>query len=173
MARPLSFGSTYLNETHLSWYAYSRGFFFLWSGEGWLHWFGSYKNLFGPLVDDDWINKISIDPSSNNEWIWWPCSLKATIAHAIYDHLNGNMIGQTSLKGWHYIWKLRSIPKVKLFIWKMGHGKLPTGSYLYNIMWVIPQTALFVVWKLKLHNTLFVLMLKLDSAGLTPFNLLA
>lgn len=35
--------------------------------------------------------------------------------------------------GWHNIWHLTAIPLVKFFIWKMTHGKLPSGAYLYNI----------------------------------------
>lgn len=36
-------------------------------------------------------------------------------------------------KGWHSIWKLGVMPRIKIFVWKLSHGKLITGVYLYHL----------------------------------------
>lgn len=35
--------------------------------------------------------------------------------------------------GWSTIWKLRVMPKVKIFIWKLAQGKIPTSAFLYHV----------------------------------------
>ncbi|KAJ0974964.1 hypothetical protein J5N97_016929 [Dioscorea zingiberensis] len=35
--------------------------------------------------------------------------------------------------GWKKLWKLKIIPKIKIFLWKMLHGRLPTSQYLQSL----------------------------------------
>ncbi|XP_039128406.1 uncharacterized protein LOC120264644 [Dioscorea cayenensis subsp. rotundata] len=59
-------------------------------------------------------------------------------------------------RGWNLIWKLLVPPRVKIFVWKLAHGKLPTGNYLYNInigpdtsctlCGLFPETADHLLW---------------------------
>lgn len=88
------------------------------------------ENVFGPNLDWNWIENISIDSSSSY----------TSIVPVIYDHLNLTRESSHSWTGLHNIWKLSVIPRVKVFIWKMAHGKFPSGAYLYNIR-VCPYMA--------------------------------
>ena len=51
----------------------------------------------------------------------------------VYSHLNDNALASSNWIGWRNIWKLEAAPRVKVFFWKLAHGKLPAGAYLYNI----------------------------------------
>lgn len=82
--------------------------------------FNLLENLFGPSLDWSWISIINFEFSAENNWIWWPCSLKASIAPTVYDYLNDNSPLQTFWKGCYYVWGLTVIPHVKMFIWKLA-----------------------------------------------------
>lgn len=86
-------------------------------------------HIFGSNLDWDWINNIKIDFDAQNHWIWGPRTLKASIESTVYDYL---VIGDPNpWPGWHHIWKLCVLPRIKIFTWKMAHGKLPTGCQPY------------------------------------------
>ncbi|XP_039123400.1 uncharacterized protein LOC120260021 [Dioscorea cayenensis subsp. rotundata] len=72
-----------------------------------------------------------------------------------------------SWAGWNHIWKFMVIPRVKVFLWKVAHGKLPNGAYLYNLnlrpvsichfcrlhsetiehlLWVIMASVAWLIW---------------------------
>lgn len=88
------------------------------------------SNIFGQNLDWKWINKIDAN-APKNFWIWGHETIKITLASTVYDHLN--ICDAKDWFGWHRIWRLRVIPLIKIFIWKMFHGKLPTGAYLYDL----------------------------------------
>ncbi|XP_039113810.1 uncharacterized protein LOC120249385 [Dioscorea cayenensis subsp. rotundata] len=91
------------------------------------------SELFGNNLTHVILNNTSFDNVASNEWVWRPISSKASTVAAIYEHLNSDGPSTDAWVGWRLIWKLRVTPRTKIFIWKLAHGKLPTGDYLYNI----------------------------------------
>ncbi|XP_039119408.1 uncharacterized protein LOC120255712 [Dioscorea cayenensis subsp. rotundata] len=111
-------------------------------------------HTFGPNLDWAWLNNIDLT-ASQNYWIWGSTSLKTTLAFVVYDNLNSNM--DVGWMGWFHIWRLRVIPSIKVLIWKLAHGKLLIGAYLYdinigphnlcNFCNLMPETATHVIWE--------------------------
>lgn len=76
------------------------------------------------------------------------------------------------------MWRLRVIPRIKVFIWKLAHGKPPTGAYLYdlNIGPYSPcyfceldtETANHVIWTCSKVNSCWSMIL--DFLGLSHLN---
>lgn len=76
----------------------------------------------------------TINNESNNYWVWEPSASTYSIASAVYLWLNSDQQGEVDCwGGWHYLWKLRAIPKVKVFVWRMLHGRTPTFAFLHKL----------------------------------------
>ncbi|XP_039123366.1 uncharacterized protein LOC120259982 [Dioscorea cayenensis subsp. rotundata] len=88
-------------------------------------------NIFGLNLDWDWITSIRFDVNTHNHWVWGPISLRTSVAATVYDCLVSS--DPSPWPGWNYIWKLCVLPRIKTFIWKLAHGKLPTSDYLYSL----------------------------------------
>lgn len=88
-------------------------------------------NIFGYNLDWEWINNIRFDFTSQKFWVWGPHFLRATIASAVYDFLVSS--DPNPWPGWNYIWKLCVLPRIKTFVQKLAHGKLPTGDDFYGL----------------------------------------
>lgn len=90
-------------------------------------------------------------------WIQSPPSCNASIAPAVYNHINKLTSTTDVQKGWQDIWRLPVLPRVKIFIQKLAHGQLPTGDYLYQLnigtifscyfYGLIEDTAQHLLWK--------------------------
>lgn len=91
------------------------------------------STIFGEDLNRIQFNDIVFDTDAANEWVWRPLSSKAMTVATIYDYLNSEHLDMHTWNGWNFIWKLKVVPRVKVFIWKLAHGKLPTRSYLYNL----------------------------------------
>lgn len=85
-------------------------------------------SIFGSNLDWDWINSIKIDFKAQNHWVWGSHSLKTSTAAVVYDHLIS--CDPNLCLGWDHNWKLCVLPRTKIFIWKLAHGKLPTSANL-------------------------------------------
>lgn len=124
---PLNCKPTFLNMNlieHLSVYSLiSEGTFNL----------QSCSSLFGGDLDRICLNEVTFDTLGQNEWVWRPVSSNATTVAAVYNFLNNEGLDLDRWPGWKHIWRIKAVPRVKLFIWKVAHGKLPTGAYLYNL----------------------------------------
>lgn len=78
---------------------------------------------------------------------------------------------------WDCIWKLPIIPRIKTFVWKLSHGKLVKGAYLYHLnigpqvmcpfCSLFEETATHLIWncpKVSLQWHLFLSNLGLNLA---------
>lgn len=91
------------------------------------------SSFFGGNLNRVCLNDVVFYTMVLNEWVWCPTSSNATTVAAVYNFLNSEGDVHNYWTGWNHIWKLKVSPRVKLFIWKVAHGKLPTGAYLYNL----------------------------------------
>lgn len=91
------------------------------------------SSFFGEDLNRVRLNDTIFDTTVRNEWVWRPVSSKAMTVAAIYDFLNLEGLAHIPWHGWIFIWRLNVISRVKLFIWKVAHGKLSTVAYLYNL----------------------------------------
>ncbi|XP_039115912.1 uncharacterized protein LOC120251463 [Dioscorea cayenensis subsp. rotundata] len=112
------------------------------------------QNTFGPNLDWSLINSIRFDFNAQNLWVWGPRSLRTSVASAVYDYLI--TLDPQPWPGWSFIWKLFVLPRVRTFIWKLAHGKLPSGDYLYGLnigpftlchfCGLAPESASHTIW---------------------------
>lgn len=58
------------------------------------------ENLLGSSLDWDWVAKIRIDFDEHNFWIWSPLFCNASIASAVYNHVNKLSSTTNVWKGW-------------------------------------------------------------------------
>ncbi|XP_039135720.1 uncharacterized protein LOC120273142 [Dioscorea cayenensis subsp. rotundata] len=91
------------------------------------------SELFGGSLSRVVLNETNFDIHASNDWVWRPISSKATTVAVVYDFVNSGRTSQLVWNGWQIIWKLKVVPRVKVFLWKLAHGKLPTGNYLFNL----------------------------------------
>lgn len=89
------------------------------------------ENIFGNDLNWDWVRKIKIDSLTDKFWVWGPQNIHTSIASSIYTFLKCDYANQTLLIGWHSIWNLIVMPRIKTFVWKLAHGKLVTDVCLY------------------------------------------
>lgn len=73
------------------------------------------ENYFGSNLDCNWIEKIKIDATSKNLWIWNNYSCRTSIASTIYEHTNRLSSLADNWIGWSIIWKLPLLPHIKVF----------------------------------------------------------
>lgn len=63
-----------------------------------------------------------------------PNGTKSSLASSIYNWLSVSQQGQDNCwDGWKILWKLMTIPKVKVFLWRMLHRRTPTFAYLHML----------------------------------------
>lgn len=91
------------------------------------------ENLFGTSLDWNCINGIKINNEEPLFWKWNQLSCIASIGSSVYNYLNGGIFLDESWIGWREIWNLPVIPRIKVHVWKMAHGKLLTNAYLYTL----------------------------------------
>ncbi|XP_039130370.1 uncharacterized protein LOC120266776 [Dioscorea cayenensis subsp. rotundata] len=96
---------------------------------------GSITDLLNPLdsVNLDRCKTLKLEAHGPSRWVWASTNHMATISSSVYDHIISSEDSGALWSGWKQIWKLFVIPCVKTFIWKMAHGKLTTGAYLYTL----------------------------------------
>ncbi|XP_039128912.1 uncharacterized protein LOC120265056 [Dioscorea cayenensis subsp. rotundata] len=95
--------------------------------------FASVGNLLGHYLNWDLIGKITISRDSPNRWVWGSLTSKSSTASAVYHDSNCLHNSSDTWLGWSEIWKLVVLPHTKSFIWKLAHGKLATGAFLYSL----------------------------------------
>lgn len=113
------------------------------------------ENILGSLINWDWIDKLKINYQCPNLWVWAPKNTLSSIASSVYTHLSRND-WTTPWSRWRDIWGLKILPRTKVFIWKLAHRKLVTGSYLYQLnighfvnclfCSLFEETAKHVIW---------------------------
>ncbi|XP_039134322.1 uncharacterized protein LOC120271710 [Dioscorea cayenensis subsp. rotundata] len=91
------------------------------------------SELFGGNLSRVVLNDSIFDTNASNDWVWRPISSKATTVATVYDFVNSGGTSHLNWTGWQAIWKLMVVPRVKVFMWKLAHGKLPTAAYLFNL----------------------------------------
>ncbi|XP_039127408.1 uncharacterized protein LOC120263528 [Dioscorea cayenensis subsp. rotundata] len=74
-----------------------------------------------------------LDVHGPSRWAWSSPNHMASISSTVYEHISNSVDSGAQWSGWNQIWKLSVIPRVKTFIWKLAHGKLSTGAYLYSL----------------------------------------
>ena len=90
-------------------------------------------HMFGHNLDWNWINNLNMSATNTNLWVWTPHTHHATMASAVYNHINRDSNDYNIWEGWRNIWKICTLPKIKLFIWQTAHGKLTTNALLYHL----------------------------------------
>lgn len=93
---------------------------------------------------------------SNNR-IWFLNASQASTVSVIYSFLNERHCCYGPWPGWKKIWKLDVPPRVKTFVWKLAHSKLPTCDIFYNLNFgpltlchfcqLVPKTATHIFWE--------------------------
>ncbi|XP_039118053.1 uncharacterized protein LOC120253920 [Dioscorea cayenensis subsp. rotundata] len=91
------------------------------------------NDLFGNSFDINCINDTNFNNDGTLVWKWNQLSCNVSVASTVYNNLNRNPCSTDPWIGWCEIWRLPVIPRIKVHIWKLAHGKLPTYSYLYNL----------------------------------------
>lgn len=75
------------------------------------------KMLFGDNVDWTQLSNWKVNRENNNLWVWKQMSNKASLVCSIYSWLNSDHSVEDEVQeGWSQIWKLCTIPRVKVFI---------------------------------------------------------
>ncbi|XP_039135378.1 uncharacterized protein LOC120272581 [Dioscorea cayenensis subsp. rotundata] len=93
----------------------------------------SVRSLFGNNFNWNNIENLNIIEEGPNLWVWRYHSCKASIASSVYDHVSNSNTTEASWLGWSIIWKLPTLSRVKVFLWKLAHGRLSTGGYLFQL----------------------------------------
>lgn len=66
--------------------------------------------------------------------MWTAGGAKSSLVGMIYDWLNRPQFEQFGdWGGWKILWKLMTIPRVKVFLWRLLHGRTPTFAYLHKL----------------------------------------
>lgn len=78
----------------------------------------------------DWcrLSKWVLYYNSQNHWVWFLECFVEKSSKMVYNHLNQSSVHYEHWKGWHLLWKLQVAPRVKLFLWKLFHGRRPTSA---------------------------------------------
>lgn len=91
------------------------------------------EQLLGQEMDRNRIIKFRAEELETKHWVWLPECYASKIVQVVYNHLNQKDRLNHNWTSWQLLWKLRVAPRVKLFLWKMLSGKLPTYAYLYSL----------------------------------------
>lgn len=91
------------------------------------------SDFFGGDLNNVCLNDVVFDTSYSNDWVWLPNSSNVKTVTAVYNFINSDGAALPPWAGWNQIWKLMVIPRIKLFVWKVAHGKLPISASLYNL----------------------------------------
>ncbi|XP_039121964.1 uncharacterized protein LOC120258569 [Dioscorea cayenensis subsp. rotundata] len=92
----------------------------------------SLISLFGNNFNWNCFENLNIEGGSNL-WVWRFLSYKVSIASSVYEHASSSNITETPWLSWLIIWKLPTLPRVKIFLLKLAHRRLSTGEYLYQL----------------------------------------
>ncbi|KAJ0986340.1 hypothetical protein J5N97_004696 [Dioscorea zingiberensis] len=96
-------------------------------------WNWDYVNImFHPYMVDLIFEKQVDEDHNKVKWKWKNKTEGKSLTAAVYDEYRFKDLA-IPWNGWKKIWKLRVIPKIKLFLWKFFHGRLPTIHYLSSI----------------------------------------
>lgn len=79
------------------------------------------------------ISDININNDDTLVWKWNRLSYNAYVASSVYNYLNSDSYSNDQWNGWHEIWRLPVIPRIKVHVQKLAHVKLPTYAHLYNL----------------------------------------
>lgn len=121
------------------------------------HWnFPVIESLLDPNVDLDGHNKVQIENDLPNNWIWWSNSSFRYLAASIYAFLNDDLLHSHSWLGRDKIWKLEVPHRVRTFMWKLAHNKIPTCDVFHNLNFgpltychfchLVPKTSTHIFW---------------------------
>lgn len=92
------------------------------------------ENYFGNLLDWNHLNKMFFDFNCTNQWVWITNSSLGKIVSSVYNHLNNDSYSLcANWMLWHNLWRLPGAPRVKTFLLRLFHGRIPTFEYLYNL----------------------------------------
>ena len=84
-------------------------------------------NYLSDLMDWDGLKKIVFDASCLSQWSWSSNGCSSKIVNVINRHLKENVCFDfDSWDGWQYLWRLHVAPLVKVFMWRLIHGRTPT-----------------------------------------------
>ena len=78
-----------------------------------------------------------------NHYVRMPVSANAKLVSVIYNHLNYGGVYDESWSGWLAMWRLQASLRVRLFVWKLLHGKVPTCSFSYRLNISQPSLCVF------------------------------
>ena len=76
---------------------------------------------------------VTFSEDEDNFQVWHPNTSNNKIARVVYGYLNKSQNPNDTWPCWRVQWKLKAIPRVKLFLWKVLYSKLPTFDFLYGI----------------------------------------
>ena len=75
---------------------------------------------------------VYLPHTSTDTLIWNHHSSICSVESAYHSILEWNSLGALSrTETWSWVWKLKLPPKIKLFIWKCTHHRIPTKSILF------------------------------------------
>lgn len=109
------------------------------------------ENFLGSNVDLNWLSKVHISSNLGNTWMWSPKTSHTSLPSVIYSFLNDNS-GNSHWIGWSKTWKLDVALRVRTFIWKLAHSRLPICDIFYNLNFG-PQT--YCIFCTLVHETTF------------------
>ena len=91
------------------------------------------QRLLGTHFDKEQFKDLKLVQNEPNFWVWHPLTSSSKIVKVVYSRLNKSMDLEDSWIGWKTLWRLKVAPTVKLFMWKMLHGKIPSFAFLYKL----------------------------------------
>lgn len=145
--------------------------------------FNTLSNLFGNSLNWDQIGNNKISRMENNFWIWNHISCQASVASTVYDSAVSLIPHQNIWKGWSIIWKLPVLPRIKVFIWKLALGRLPTSAYMYHLnigpnsncpfCGLVPEDGEHLIWKCRMISHCWFTVLDLLGWNHSVFSILS
>ncbi|XP_039118393.1 uncharacterized protein LOC120254337 [Dioscorea cayenensis subsp. rotundata] len=113
------------------------------------------SNFMGPNADLNWLTKVQISFDLENSWILWPKTPHTSVVSAVYSTLNDDST-VAHWHGWRQIWQLVVAPRVRTFVWRLAHSRLPTCDIFYNLNFgpqthcvlcnLVPETTHHIFW---------------------------
>lgn len=111
------------------------------------NWNGNNLNhVFGSNFDMATLNLGTIDIASDNHSIWNPRANSTKISAVVYHHLNHKYTQSKRWSGWHILWRILVVPRVKHLLWLVAY-QLQTFSI--EGIWILTIPAFYVAFPRK------------------------